>query len=81
MPDIINYKEEVKRLISEMYEPADTVSKEFKMTTSKLLLNLNRILPFNAVDAHVVYEALLELGFKPKEEKPLKFYWYFKRKF
>ncbi len=81
MPEILNYKEEVKRLISEMYEPADSISKEFKMTTAKLLLNLHRILPYNAIDDHLIYEALIELDFQPKEEKPLQFYWYFRRKF
>jgi hypothetical protein len=55
---ILNYKEEVKRLISENYEPADVLSKEFKFT----------------------YEALIELGFEPKEEEPLVYFWYFKRK-
>lgn len=80
MPDIINYKDEVKRLISETYEPADMVNKEFKQTTASITLFLKTILPYNSIDDHLVYEALLELGFQPKEEKPLRFYWYFKRK-
>jgi hypothetical protein len=80
MPDIINYKDEVKRLISDSYEPADMVNKEFQYTTFELTMHLKNILPDNAIDEHVIYEALLELGFQPKEEKPLVFNWYFKRK-
>ncbi|MFW0737573.1 hypothetical protein [Flavobacterium sp. T12S277] len=77
---MLDYKEEVKKLISENYEPADLSSKEFKYSTLKLVRNLKVILPHNAVDEYLVFEALLELGFEPKEEKPLLFYWYFKRK-
>lgn len=77
---ILDYKNEVKRLISENYEPADSLSKEFQFTTAKLTQNLQNIIPYNAIDEHLVYEALLELGFEPKEEKPLVYSWYFKRK-
>lgn len=79
MPFILDYKEEVKRLISESYIPADTLSKEFEMTTKKIVSNLRKILPYNAIDEHLVYESLLELGFEPKENEPLSFFWYFKR--
>ena len=77
---ILDYKPEVKRLISENYEPADTLSKEFKKTTFELLVGFSSILPPNAIDENLVYEALIELGFEPKEEAPLVFFWYFKRK-
>lgn len=77
---ILDYKPEVKRLISENYAPADVLSKEFQFTTSKLVENFQNILPFNAVDENLVYEALTELGFEPKEETPLVFFWYFRRK-
>ncbi|MEZ0182665.1 hypothetical protein AB9T89_10495 [Flavobacterium oncorhynchi] len=77
---ILDYKQEVKRLISENYEPADLISKEFQMSTSKLLQNLKIILPHNAINEYLVYESLIELGYEPKEEEPLKFFWYFKRK-
>lgn len=77
---ILNYKNEVKRLIAENYEPADALSKEFQFTTAKLVENLHQIIPYNAIDEFIIYEALLELGFEPKEETPLVFYWYFKRK-
>lgn len=77
---ILDYKEEVKRLISQSYEPADALSKEFQFTTEKLTENLLKILPYNAIDEHLVYEALKELDFEPKEEKPLVYFWYFKRK-
>lgn len=77
---VLDYKEEVKRLINENYEPADLLNKEFQMSTLQLLENLKIILPHNAINEHLVYEALLELGYEPKEEKPLFFYWYFKRK-
>lgn len=80
MPIIIDYKEEIKRLISNMYEPADLVSKEFRKTTAELVEGLRGILPENAVNHHVMYEALVELGFDAKEEEPLQYYWYFKRK-
>jgi hypothetical protein len=77
---LLDYKKEVKRLISDNYEPADTLSKEFQFTTAELYYNLLNILPSNSIDEHLVYEVLLELGFEPKEETPLVFYWYFKRK-
>ena len=77
---ILDYKEEVKRLISETYEPADLVSKEFEMPTFQLVQQLQIILPSKAIDEHLVYEALRELGFEPKEKEPLLFFWYFKRK-
>lgn len=80
MPFFIDYKEEVKRLISETYEPSDIINKEFKMSTFDIVMHLRTILPDRAVDEHVVYEALQELGFEPKEEKPLAFFWYFRRK-
>jgi hypothetical protein len=77
---ILDYKEEVKRLISENYESADLMSKEFEMSTAKLLENLKVILPYKAIDEYIVYESLVELGFEPKEKEPLMFLWYFKRK-
>jgi hypothetical protein len=77
---MLDYKKEVKRLISENYEPADVLSKEFQKTTLELTYELKNILPHNVVDEHLVYESLLELGFEPKEEKPLVYFWYFKRK-
>ncbi|MBC5840739.1 hypothetical protein H8R23_04920 [Flavobacterium sp. F-380] len=77
---ILNYKDEVKRLISENYEPADSLSKEFKKTTQALTYEFMNVIPNNAIDEHLVYEALRELGFEPKEEKPLVYFWYFKRK-
>jgi len=77
---ILDYKPEVKRLISENYLPADALSKEFQFTTAQLVENLHNILPYNCIDEFLVYEALLELGFEPKEETPLCFFWYFRRK-
>jgi hypothetical protein len=77
---ILDYKKEVKKLISENYVPADALSKDFKFTTDELVANLHNILPYKAIDDHLVYEALLELGFEPKEETPLVFFWYFRRK-
>lgn len=77
---ILDYKPEVKRLISENYEPADAISKEFKKTTVELVIGFMGILPQNAVDEYMIYEALTELGFEPKEETPLCFFWYFRRK-
>jgi hypothetical protein len=77
---LLDYKKEVKRLISENYEPADIISKEFQFTTEKLTENFQQIIPYKAIDEHLVYEALLELGFEPKEAEPLEYFWYFKRK-
>lgn len=71
-------KDEVKKLITEMYEPADLLNKEFRYTTLELTYKFVNILP--RLDDNDVYEALIELGFKPEEEKPLEYYWYFKRK-
>jgi hypothetical protein len=78
----VNYKEELKKLISEEYEPADTLSKEFEYTTFQLTELFNNVLPSNSIDEHTVYEALVELEFKPKEDPklPLAYFWYFKRK-
>lgn len=79
----LDYKEEVKRIISDTYEPADFISKEFAYSTAQLTELLMNIIPSGVIDEHLVYESLLELGFKPKENetKPLLFEWYFKRKF
>lgn len=71
-------KEEVKKLIADMYEPADLLNKEFRFTTLELTLKFMNILP--RLDDNDVYEALIELGFKPEEESTLEYYWYFKRK-
>lgn len=79
MPFFVDYKEEVKRLIQEYYTPADSLSKEFQMTTIEITENFMNILPPNSIDPHMVYEALLELGYEPKEDEPLKFHWYFRR--
>lgn len=78
MAIILFYKNELKNLITKMYEPADMISKEFRFTTMELTEKLISILP--RIDDHDVYEALLDLGFTPQEENPLEYYWYFKRK-
>lgn len=75
---ILFHKDEVKKLISEMYEPANMLNKEFRFTTLELTMKLMNILP--RIDDNDVYDALTELGFKPEEENPLEYYWYFKRK-
>lgn len=77
---MLDYKEEVKKLISETYDPADMLSKEAEFTTEILTENLKRILPYNAVDEHIVYECMVELGYKPQESEPLIYSWYLKRK-
>lgn len=79
---VVDYKEKTKELISDLYESADFVSKEFEFTTEDLTDSLLRVLPFKSIDEHLVYESLIELGFKPQEnpKKPLNFSWYFKRK-
>jgi ubiquinone biosynthesis protein COQ9 len=79
MPFFIDYKEEVKKLISESYIPADSFSKEFEMTTELITENFLKVLPRNSIDEHLVYEALVELGFQPKENSPLEYLWYFQR--
>lgn len=78
----LDYKEQLKNIIAENYEPADIVSKEFEYSTYRITLLLSSIFPSAAIDEHMVYEALLELGYSPKEDprKPLKYSWYFKRK-
>lgn len=78
MAIILFPKDEVKKLISEMYEPANMVNKEFRFTTLELTMKLMNILP--RIDDNDVYDALTELGFKPEEENTLEYYWYFKRK-
>jgi capsular polysaccharide biosynthesis protein len=80
MPDIIDYKTEVKRLIQENYEPADMLTKEVEKTTKDLVEGFSNIMSSKQVDEHVVYEALIELGYTPKEKEPLSFSWFFKRK-
>lgn len=76
---ILDYKEEVKKLISETYAPADMVSKEVEKTTEELVSSFRNVMPTKALDEHTVTEALFELGYKPKEKEPLVFIWYFKR--
>lgn len=80
MPYVVDYKEELKRLISETYEPADSLNKEFEKTTEEIVYGFRNILPENAIDDHLVYQAMLELKFEPKENPPMEFSWYFKRK-
>lgn len=77
---IIDYKNAVKELIKETYGPADLASKEIEKTTVELVQSFRNVLPQKVVDEHLVYEALIELGYKPKEKEPLIFMWYFKRK-
>lgn len=78
----LNYKEELKKLITDQYEPADFISKEFQYTTERITDLFSSLLPYGSIDEHDVYEVLIELGFKPKENptEPLQFFWYFKRK-
>lgn len=82
MPFMIDYKDELKRLISETYEPADMLSSEFQKTTLEIIEGFEDVIPNNQLDEHLVFEALTELGFTPKENPmlPLVFKWYFKRK-
>lgn len=79
---VVDYKEKTKELISDLYESADFLNKEFEFTTEQLTCSLQRVLPYNSIDDHLVYESLIELGFKPQEKpkEPLSFSWYFKRK-
>lgn len=79
---VIDYREEVCKLITGLYEPADELSKEFEYTTAKITLLLKNILPHNAIDQHLVYECLMDLKYTPSEVpgKPLNFKWYFKRR-
>lgn len=78
----VDYKEELKKLISEEYEPADSLSKEFEYSTETITALFQNVMPARSIDEHLVYEALSELNFVPKEnpEIPLAFFWYFKRK-
>jgi hypothetical protein len=76
---MIDYKEAVKKLISETYAPADMISKEVEKTTQELVSSFRNVMPTKALDEHVVTEALFELGYTPKEKEPLEFIWYFKR--
>lgn len=78
----VDYKEELKNLISEEYEPADSLSKEFQYTTEMATELFLMVMPTKSIDEHTVYEVLTELGYKPKEdpEVPLLYNWYFKRK-
>lgn len=77
---MLNYKDEVKNLISETYEPVDLLSKEIQTTTEMLTASLKQVLPHNAVDEHLVYECMKELGYKPEESEPLVYLWFLKRK-
>jgi hypothetical protein len=79
MPYIIDYKEEVKRLLSEGYEPADLLNKELDFTTAEITDFLMSLIPAKAINQHLVYEALLEMGYQPQESEPLQFRWYLKR--
>ena len=76
---LLDYKESVKKLISETYAPADMVSKEVEKTIQDLVCSFSQVFPSKLIDEHLVTEALLELGYTPKEKEPLEFVWYFKR--
>ena len=78
----VDYKEQLKKLISDEYETADSLSKEFEYSTEMITALFLNVMPAKSIDEHLVYEALIELGFVPKEspEMPLAFFWYFKRK-
>lgn len=78
----LDYKEQLKKLITQEYEPADSLSKEFQYTTEQITFLLSNVLPDGSIDEHMVYEVLMELKFEPKEnpEEPLNYSWYFKRK-
>lgn len=76
---ILDYKEAIKKLISETYAPADMVSKEVEKTIQDLVFSFTQVFPSKLIDEHLVTEALLELGYTPKEKEPLVFVWYFKR--
>lgn len=80
MPDFINYKDEIKRLIQEAYEPADIATQEVEKNTTELVEGFRNIMSSKQIDEHLVYEALIELGYSPKEKAPLLYCWYFKRK-
>lgn len=77
---LIDYKEEIKKLISISYEPANMIDKELEMNISDLVESLRNVLPYKAVDDHLVYEALTELNFVPHEKGPLEYIWFFRRK-
>lgn len=80
---ILDYREELKKMISELYEPACFISKDFELSTVEITARLSLIMPENSIDEHLVYETLIDLGFKPKEDpsEPLLFRWYFKKKY
>lgn len=76
----LDYKNEVKKLIQDNYTFADILNKEFEYSTNELVANFQNVLPYKAVDDHLIYECLLELGFRPQETNvPLEYVWYFKR--
>lgn len=78
---MIDYKEKIKQLISETYAPADLVSKEVEKTLQDLVFSFSQVFPSKLIDEHLVTEALLELGYTPKEKESLEFVWYFKRNY
>lgn len=77
---IVDYKEAIKKLIHDTYQPANMVTKEVQKTTPELVASFRNIMPSKQIDEHIIYEALTEMGYTPHEATPLEFYWYFKRK-
>jgi hypothetical protein len=55
------------------------LSKEFQKTTLELTYELMNVIPNNAIDEHLVYEALREWALNQRG-KAASIFWYFKRK-
>jgi hypothetical protein len=67
MEIILDYKNEVKGLLMKITSLLMCFLKSSK-TTLELTYELMNVIPNNAIDEHLVYEALRELGFEPRKK-------------
>jgi len=62
---ILLYKDEVKRVLPEMFLPAEADDKDLRlMTLPQLHRMIADVLPDPVIDEPMVYECLTELGYK-----------------
>ncbi|MGB0867980.1 MAG: hypothetical protein ACPGSD_00160 [Flavobacteriales bacterium] len=66
---ILDYKPEIKEVLSSLFKPADIDSNEVDfLTLSELIENLGRVMPIKHLSETDVYECLKESGFKISQD-------------
>lgn len=77
---ILNYKDELKSLLSRDYIPGSLLEHDLSKTTLECFELFLQVYPMDSLTTHDVYLALIELGYKPMEFEPLNYKWYFLQK-